>query len=662
MSRFESKWPHPSAALRRLLPLALCLLGAGTAVAQSAERRLSAPPPLPVDKGVPRKGVTLLKSSPAEEERVGREIRYTLPIKYTTGEINNPATGTSDLVKLRSYGDSFVGPTISMKPGQTARITLKNELPALECPGGDINTPKPGCYSRTNLHSHGLWVSPSGNSDNVLLTILPGATFQYEYNVPEDHPAGTFWYHPHSHGSTSIQVASGMAGALIIKGDRLPTSSHHGDIDTLLAPFEFKGEAPSSYSEVVLLQQIPYACFESKDKIRTSNNRWTCNAGEFGVVEDFSQQIGFNGTQGKPNWELSGRYTLLNGKAQPEMHLQAGRIYRFRLIHAGVSESLSLAIRKVKGTSELPRVLSEQKEQEYIQKTCTGDSVSQWEVAADGLTRDRIVKKDINYLQPGYRSDVLVAFPGDGVYCVIDESAAKSATVSAQKEQPGLLAMVVVKGGTPVQVDMQAFITSELLKAADQLPAAVEEGVRKQIKRDLLDGLRTNLFVPHPPITDEEVRGTTPEEVVFNIEGTKFTINDRSYDHSRIDRQLILDTAQEWVLRSKNVNHPFHIHVNPFQIVSIRKKDKTTGKVTEEVDPEKDPNYAQYIGMKGAWKDTLFVQDDVEIRVRTRYERYIGDFVLHCHILDHEDQGMMQNVRITLPDDKGKPMAFGHQH
>ena len=39
--------------------------------------------------------------------------------------------------------------------------------------------------------------------------------------------------------------------------------------------------------------------------------------------------------------------------------------------------------------------------------------------------------------------------------------------------------------------------------------------------------------------------------------------------------------------------------------------------------------------------------------VRTRYERYIGDFVLHCHILDHEDQGMMQNIRIALPDGAG---------
>ena len=49
-----------------------------------------------------------------------------------------------------------------------------------------------------------------------------------------------------------------------------------------------------------------------------------------------------------------------------------------------------------------------------------------------------------------------------------------------------------------------------------------------------------------------------------------------------------------------------------------------------------------------------------KIFVRTRYERYIGEFVLHCHILDHEDQGMMQNVAIVLPDGSGGIAASHH--
>ena len=74
--------------------------------------------------------------------------------------------------------------------------------------------------------------------------------------------------------------------------------------------------------------------------------------------------------------------------------------------------------------------------------------------------------------------------------------------------------------------------------------------------------------------------------------------------------------------------------------------------------------------MKGVWKDTLWVKNvtapdktgrKYTLKVRTRYERYIGDYVLHCHILDHEDQGMMQIVRVALPDGQGS-ISQGHRH
>lgn len=109
----------------------------------------------------------------------GDEIFYDLPITYTKGTIYNPATDKHDNVCLRSYEDEFLAPTIVMKPGQTVRIGLRNQLPVEpDCAEGK-GTNVPHCFNTTNLHSHGLWVSPTGNSDNVL---------------PEDHPTGTFWY------------------------------------------------------------------------------------------------------------------------------------------------------------------------------------------------------------------------------------------------------------------------------------------------------------------------------------------------------------------------------------------------------------------------------------------------------------------------------------
>ncbi|MDQ3774166.1 MAG: multicopper oxidase domain-containing protein [Pseudomonadota bacterium] len=123
-------------------------------------------------------------------------------------------------------------------------------------------------------------------------------------------------------------------------------------------------------------------------------------------------------------------------------------------------------------------------------------------------------------------------------------------------------------------------------------------------------------------------------------------MNGKPYEPPRIDQTLILGTAQSWRLSSSALSHPFRIHVNPFQIVSV--KDKIT---------KKEITTGEYESMKGVWKDTIFVEGDpngenpelgVEIEYRTRYARYIGEFVLHCHILPHEDIGMMQNVEIVL--------------
>ena len=84
------------------------------------------------------------------------------------------------------------------------------------------------------MHFHGLHVSPTGNSDNVLLNIAPQTHFEYEVNIPFDHPSGTFWYHPHRHGSTAMQVASGASGPLIVRGSRRYAGGAPGDIDTIL--------------------------------------------------------------------------------------------------------------------------------------------------------------------------------------------------------------------------------------------------------------------------------------------------------------------------------------------------------------------------------------------------------------------------------------------
>ena len=79
---------------------------------------------------------------------------------------------------------------------------------------------------------------------------------------------------------------------------------------------------------------------------------------------------------------------------------------------------------------------------------------------------------------------------------------------------------------------------------------------------------------------------------------------------------LMLGGADEWSLKSNFVSHPFHIHVNPFQIVKIIAPDgKTDVSAPGAVDNfarDGDDNPVvdtQYPGLKGVWKDTLFVKN-----------------------------------------------------
>ncbi|MGH6903514.1 MAG: multicopper oxidase domain-containing protein, partial [Geminicoccaceae bacterium] len=93
--------------------------------------------------------------------------------------------------ELWAYGGSFPGPLLRVREGETVRLRFANRLP-----------------EATNLHFHGLRIPPAGRADNVWLHIPPGETFMYEFQVPRG-IAGTYWYHPHAHGTLARQLWAG---------------------------------------------------------------------------------------------------------------------------------------------------------------------------------------------------------------------------------------------------------------------------------------------------------------------------------------------------------------------------------------------------------------------------------------------------------------------
>ncbi|MBI1789356.1 MAG: multicopper oxidase family protein [Acidobacteria bacterium] len=101
-----------------------------------------------------------------------------------------------------AYNGRLPGPVLEARPGDTVRVALTNRL-----------------AEATNLHFHGLHIPPTGSGDNPFLHIPPGESFTYEFTIPEQHPSGTFWYHPHVHGSAARQVSLGLAGLFVVRGE-----------------------------------------------------------------------------------------------------------------------------------------------------------------------------------------------------------------------------------------------------------------------------------------------------------------------------------------------------------------------------------------------------------------------------------------------------------
>ncbi|HEY7108455.1 MAG TPA: multicopper oxidase family protein, partial [Nitrososphaeraceae archaeon] len=118
----------------------------------------------------------------------------------------------NESVQAMTYNGSLNGPTLHIKPGERMVLNYVNKLD-----------------QPTNVHFHGLHVSPVGSSDNIFRVIGPGETVKYVLDIPIDHPKGTFWYHSHLHGLATEQVSGGLSGLLVVEGleDLLPDLLHN---------------------------------------------------------------------------------------------------------------------------------------------------------------------------------------------------------------------------------------------------------------------------------------------------------------------------------------------------------------------------------------------------------------------------------------------------
>lgn len=524
---------------------------------------------------------------------------------------------------LRAYNGMTNGPTIRVPKGEDRKIRVdlhndftKSDFREIASMMGH-GTKSCHDFNLTNLHGHGLHVQPNFASadpadpcegegcgpdqryhgDHVLIEVPPGKSAQYRWDIDEDgvHHEGTNWYHPHIHGSTAIQVMDGAAGALIIEGD----------LDEVPGVAEAK-------ERVMVMTQVPI------DDERTV----PLKEGE-ACTEDTLSVTDFLAVERL-------RPTLINGKLRPRIVTPPGQVERWRMVYAGSPDEMGIKLHAGKDA------LCSDFDKTPIEMT---------QIARDGITLPQFYTSDTVWVSPGYRVDVMVKMPAEQqTLCLV-----------ARRVNDLLGSVIAVidvsaSAGEPTEVNMP----SEAAVAAVAPPTTwqgVVDGQMTEVSCDSVKEIHQKvvLLVPTPGSSPPDLSGDVtltscdPSEHAHdpdpsapaclcpdpNISCRKF--DDRRAWGYRSDRVMTAGTSERWEIRAFD-GHPFHIHINPFLVCPNTSN--------------KEPNFPH-------WRDTMWVQAEDGARdVLMNFRKFTGQFVLHCHKLNHEDEGMMELVEICDPNDQ----------
>ena len=416
--------------------------------------------------------------------------------------------------------------------------------------------PKPG---QPALPPHEqLWVQNEGAIAKYELPQYYIGAFPNCFKIPEwkessptnpvmGQAPGTHWYHSHKHGSTALNLANGMAGALIIEGD----------YDDELKPFYTK-------QQVLVLQQYATVMRE----LRAAN------------VQQQTDLI------------------LVNGQYTPVLQMNPNEMQLWRVVNACYSSAVPL---------DQPQGIKwVQTAQDGVQfhKKNYNPLVTNAAFAVPAKS-----KAPFGSLAPGNRIDLLVQAP------------------STQKKYP------VTFGGTVLfVVDVRQDTSVKALSIPMPFPTPEKFPVQPPFLADLKFKdvkVKRDLHFASNPTPYPSPSPPYPIPMRHTIDGEQFS--------EEIDQSMLLGGTEEWTLYNDNPKgaaHPFHIHVNPFQVVEIQ-------------DPNQNNGVAVHLPVPWVWWDNFAIPPGGYVKILTKFVDFTGKFVLHCHILDHEDRGMMQLVEVT---------------
>jgi FtsP/CotA-like multicopper oxidase with cupredoxin domain len=588
----------------------------------------------------------------------------------------------------------YPGPTLAVMPGDTLIVHLDNALTGLTIsdfydpaytPKGEAVPiyPRQMTSSPFNLHTHGMHISPRGNADNVMLHIPGGYSNSYTFELPKDLPHGAYWYHSHLHMLTTSHVYYGLAGQLaigrldgnlpIVTENKIPIRNmllqynyvfeRAGGlaqlnnpnwaqyVSTLKAP-EAGALAKGTYRPLL----VPTNFFESKKGTKYATIWYTgiadWNIGP-GSIPDIRGQFHFI----PANLQ---RFTGLPG-GSGDVPADPSLPDHLRDVQFTVNGQFQPVIKSKAGQTEI-WVLSNISDMAYfnlrLTETATGKHPKIAVVGQDGLPYTEVqypMWDDGTRLivPPATRYAIAVTIPEEGE--LVLDMAPRGGDVRTMTT-PGI---IYTNDGTENPPAELGYISVEpsALSYHDgffvfptQVLARAVPSEGKGTTTEFAEGQPLNahtVFKDLSKVTPDFKRELTIAGFFANDLASK---NDPkafvyAFDNTAFPNvpllQPRLDSIEEWTfINNNNDEHPIHIHVNDFQTVASF--DPSTGM---ETPPEQwfIDNANVPVPILGAGEAVI---RPGTLSLRSSFDHFIGLFVMHCHRLNHEDNGLMTLVNV----------------
>jgi suppressor of ftsI len=436
----------------------------------------------------------------------------------------------------RDGKDSFyfngqpVAPTLRLSPGDQLKVTYINDLPVQPKESCAI-TP---CMDMTNLHFHGLEVSPDAPQDDVLnMMAAPGQSLSYTVQIPQDHPPGLYWYHTHPHGESHRQALDGMSGAIVIEG------------------------IESYFPE---LSGLP-------ERVLVVRGR---SIGKDPHSTDLKQRVALSSHDCGGEAEAAEEIFTVNGAVRPQIDIAPGERQFWRLVNASADHYLDVQL--------------EGQPLEIVAM----DGVPIAEHDPDHRTR----VADHVLLPPAGRLEAIVTGPAVGT--------------------PAHLVSRCVDTGPDGDPNPAMVLADIAARPAGDTALRVS---RSSLKPDstALDLIAEEKAPPRFIVT------FTEDKNGFYINGEKFTPDAGPMLRAKVG------SFQHWrIVNNTRELHPMHIHQVHF--LAYAENDK----------PIANP----------VWLDTVNVPYGGTVDVVMDFTNPVirGMSVFHCHLLNHEDKGMMAKI------------------